>query len=146
MPTLQLKITPPQPAERLQVLARRLTDLSTQILGKRREVTAVVVEELWPGRWFVGGRNPGEAAALLEIRVTEGTNSVEEKQAFVQAAYEELWQQIGPLAEASYVVVQEVPATDWGYGGRTQAERKAASSVIPAPSAVIPAPSAVIPA
>ena len=137
MPTLQLKITPPQPAERLQVLAKRLTDLTVQILGKRREVTAVVVEELWPGRWFIGGRNPGEAAALLEIRVTEGTNSVEEKQAFVQAAYEELWQQIGPLAEASYVVVQEVQATDWGYGGKTQAQRKSLS-VIPAPP-VIPA-------
>lgn len=125
MPTLQLKITPPQPAERLQVLARRLTELTANVLGKRPEVTAVVIEELWPGRWFVGGRNPGVATALLEIRITEGTNSPEEKQTFVQAAYEELWQQLGPLAEASYVVVQEVAATDWGYGGRTQAQRRA---------------------
>lgn len=131
MPTLQLKITPPQPAERLQVLARRLTDLTENVLGKRREVTAVVIEELWPGRWFIAGRNAGSATALLEIRITEGTNSVEEKQTFVQAAYEELWQQLGPLAEASYVVVQEVKATDWGYGGRTQADRKQ-SAVVPA--------------
>jgi 4-oxalocrotonate tautomerase len=130
MPTLQLKITPPQPAERLQVLAQRLTDLTARILEKRSEVTAVVIEELWPGRWFIGGRNPAGATALLEIRVTEGTNSAEEKEAFVQAAYEELSQQIGPLAEASYVVVTEVPATDWGYGGRTQAQRKKA--VMPA--------------
>jgi len=130
MPVLQLKITPPQPAERLQVLARRLTDLTADVLGKRREVTAVVIEELWPGRWFVGGRSIGGATALLEIRVTEGTNSPEEKQTFVQAAYEELWQQLGPLAEASYVVVQETPASDWGYGGRTQAERRHA--VVPA--------------
>ena len=130
MPTLQLKLSPPQPAERLQVLARRLTDITHHVLGKRREVTAVIVEELWPGRWFVGGRNPRQATALLEIRVTEGTNTAEEKEAFVRAAYEELWQQIGPLAEASYVIVQEVPATDWGYGGKTQAQRK--SSVVPA--------------
>ena len=34
--------------DRLASLAGRLTDLSTRILGKRREVTAVVVEELWP--------------------------------------------------------------------------------------------------
>lgn len=129
MPTLQLKLSPPQPAERLQVLARRLTDLSTHVLGKRHEVTAVIVEELWPGRWFIGGRNPGQATALLEIRVTKGTNTAEEKQAFVQAAYEELWQQLGPLAEASYVIVQEVPATDWGYGGLTQAQRRSATAV-----------------
>lgn len=130
MPTLQLKITPPQPAERLQVLARRLTDLAVDVLGKRREVTAVVIEELWPGRWFIGGRNAGRSTALLEIRITEGTNSPEEKQTFVQAAYEELWQQLGPLAEASYVVVQEVAATDWGYGGLTQAERKSRTPVL----------------
>jgi 4-oxalocrotonate tautomerase len=130
MPVLQLKLTPPLPAERLQVLARRLTDLSTHHLGKRREVTAVIVEELWPGRWFVAGRNPGQATALLEIRVTEGTNTAEEKGAFVQAAYEELWQQIGPLAEASYVIVQEVPATDWGYGGLTQADRRASKTPV----------------
>lgn len=130
MPTLQLKLTPPQPAERLQVLARRLTELSTRILGKRREVTAVVIEEPWPGRWFVGGRNPAAAVALLEIRITQGTNSAREKEAFVAAAYEELVQQLGALEEASYVVVQEVPATDWGYGGRTQAQRKTTTPVL----------------
>lgn len=30
-------------------------------------------------------------------------------------------------ASASYVVVRELPATDWGYGGQTQAARKLAS-------------------
>lgn len=128
MPTLQLKISPPQSAERLGAIARRLTDLTATVLGKRREVTAVVVEELWPGRWFVGGRPPQGATALLEVRVTRGTNTAEEKEAFVAAAYAELSQQLGSLEEASYVVVQEVAATDWGYGGRTQAARR----VIPA--------------
>jgi 4-oxalocrotonate tautomerase len=130
MPTLQLKITPPQPTERLGVLARQLSQLSTDILGKRREVTAVVIEELWPGRWFIGGRGPREATALLEIRVTQGTNTAQEKEDFIAAAWQELEQQLGPLEEASYVVVQEVQATDWGYGGRTQAARKSRTPVL----------------
>jgi 4-oxalocrotonate tautomerase len=124
MPTLQLKISPAQPAERVALLARRLSQLSTDVLGKRREVTALVVEELWPGRWFIGGRSPRATTAMLEIRITQGTNSATEKQDFIAAAWQELEQQLGPLEEASYVVVQEVPATDWGYGGRTQASRK----------------------
>jgi 4-oxalocrotonate tautomerase len=124
MPTLQLKLTPPQPADRLAALALRLSQLSTAILGKRREVTAVVIEELQPGRWFIGERGPRAATALLEIRVTRGTNSAEEKEDFIAAAFRELGQQLGPLEEASYVVVQEVAATDWGYGGITQAARK----------------------
>jgi 4-oxalocrotonate tautomerase len=130
MPTLQLKITPPQSTERLSLLARRLTDLSTELLGKRREVTAVVIEELWPGRWFIGGRNPRDATAMLEIRVTEGTNTSGEKEDFIAAAWQELQQQLGPLDEASYVVVQEVAGTDWGYGGRTQAARRKRAAMV----------------
>lgn len=30
------------------------------------------------------------------------------------------------LAEASYVIVRELPATDWGYGGQTQKARQLA--------------------
>jgi 4-oxalocrotonate tautomerase len=130
MPTLQLKITPPQPSDRLAVLARGLSKLSTDILGKRREVTAVVVEELWPGRWFIGDRGPRQATAMLEMRITQGTNTAQEKEDFIAAAYEQLEQQLGPLEEASYIVVQEVAATDWGYGGRTQAARKSKAPVL----------------
>lgn len=124
MPTLQLRITPPQPTERLASLAQRLTALSTEILGKREDVTAVTIDELWPGRWFVGGRSPRQATAMLEIRITQGTNTEAEKADFVAAAYQELQRQLGALEEASYVVVQEVPAANWGYGGRTQAARR----------------------
>jgi 4-oxalocrotonate tautomerase len=130
MPTLQLKLSPPLPAERLSTLARRLTQLSTDVLGKRSELTALTVEELWPGRWFIGGRTAPQATAMLEIRVTRGTNSEEEKEDFIAAAYDELEHQLGSLAEASYVVVQEVAATDWGYGGRTQAARKSKTPVL----------------
>jgi 4-oxalocrotonate tautomerase len=130
VPTLQLKLSPAQPAERVATLARRLTQLSTDILGKRHEVTAVTVDELWPGRWFIGGGPAREPTAMLEIRITAGTNSEEEKQDFIAAAFALLEQQLGSLAEASYVIVQEMPATDWGYGGRTQASRRKAVAVL----------------
>lgn len=130
MPTLQLKISPPQPTERVAGIARRLTQLSTGILGKRTEVTVVTIDELWPGRWFVGGSTPGRPTAMLEIRVTQGTNTEGEKEEFIAAAYEELERQLGALEEASYVVVQEMPAGNWGYGGRTQAERRKEVAVL----------------
>jgi len=58
---------------------------------------------------------------------------VAQKQAFIAAAFAELEQQLGygqPLEEASYVIVREVPASDWGYGGRTQAARKQPQSAL----------------
>lgn len=45
----------------------------------------------------------------------------------MRAAFEELQRQLGQgerLEEASYVIVRELPAGDWGYAGRTQLERQ----------------------
>ena len=54
------------------------------------------------------------------------------KAAFIAAAFAELQEQLGagqPLTEASYVIVRELPAGDWGYGGHTQAAGKQQESV-----------------
>jgi 4-oxalocrotonate tautomerase len=80
-------------------------------------------------RWHIGGAPAEQPTALLEISITQGTNTQEEKAAFIQAAFAELRRQLaggGVLAPASYVVVRELPARDWGYGGITQWARKQA--------------------
>lgn len=127
MPTLILKVAPPQSPARERQLAQALTRLTAQLLGKRREVTAVLIESLPAARWYVGGDEVQRPTALLEISITAGTNTADEKAAFVSTAFAELQRQLGEggaLEEASYVVVRELPATDWGYGGRTQQARK----------------------
>lgn len=132
MPTLVLTLTPPQTPGRCHALASALTDLTVQLLGKRQEVTAVVIDQLPPAQWHIGGEPVAQATALLEISITEGTNTAQEKAAFIAAAFAELAHQLAPdavLAPASYVVVRELPAQDWGYGGMTQlARRRAARS------------------
>ena len=130
MPTLSLKIAPLQNPERYQQLARALTVLAAELLGKRAAVTAVIIDDLPGAQWYVGGEDVQKPTAMLEISITQGTNTPAEKAAFVRAAYEELERQLahgGRLEEASYVIVRELPAGDWGYGGRTQLERKLAS-------------------
>lgn len=127
MPTLTLKVAPLRNPTPHQSLAKALTLLTAQHLGKRPEVTAVIIEEVPLGQWHIGGQALHAATALLEISITTGTNTPEQKQAFIAAAFAELQQQLGggqPLHEASYVIVREVPASDWGYAGITQAARK----------------------
>ena len=129
MPTLVLKLTPLQNPDRYHALAEALTDLTVRVLGKRREVTAVVIDDLPAARWHIGGVAVSQPTALLEISITQGTNTEDEKADFIQAAFAELQRQLasdGTLAAASYVVVRELPASDWGYGGRTQQARKLA--------------------
>lgn len=95
MPTLILKVTPPQTPARHRALAQALTALTAQLLGKRREVTAVLIESLPAEHWYVGGDAVQRPTALLEISITAGTNTAEEKAAFVSAAFAELQRQLG---------------------------------------------------
>lgn len=132
MPTLTLHIAPLQNPPRYQQLAQALTRLSTQHLNKRSDVTAVCIQDLPAARWFVGGKPLQRPTALLEISITAGTNTAEEKEAFIAAAYAELERQLGkglPLEKASYVIVRELPAYDWGYGGVTQGARRRAGAL-----------------
>ena len=133
MPTLTLKVAPLLNPSKYRALAHALTQLTAQHLGKRAEVTAVVIDDLPAAHWYIGGRDVERPTALLEISITEGTNTVAQKQAFIAAAFAELERQLGhgqPLAEASYVIVREVPASDWGYGGRTQAQRRQKAEIL----------------
>jgi 4-oxalocrotonate tautomerase len=133
MPTLNLKVSPLQNPSRYRALADALTGLTALHLGKRPEVTAVMIDDVPAARWHVGGSDVQGPTAFLEISITAGTNTAQEKAAFIAAAFEELQNQLGagqPLEIASYVIVREVPATDWGYGGQTQAARRQARTPV----------------
>lgn len=135
MPMLTLRIAPLQNPERYAQLARALTAITASTLGKRPEVTALTVQDLPSAAFFVGGEVVQRPAFHLEVAVTAGTNTAAEKAAFVRAADAELRRQLGAGAaveEASYVIVREVPADAWGYGGHTQAARRLAREAVAA--------------
>lgn len=127
MPFITIKITgkPLTQTEKVSLL-NGLTDLSQQHLGKRREVTAAVLEEVPPTHWCIAGEPLPEAttSAYAEILITAGTNSDEEKAAMIRATTDRLAEILPGLATASYAVIRELPASDWGYGGLTQQARQ----------------------
>ncbi|NTT84564.1 tautomerase family protein [Tabrizicola fusiformis] len=111
---------------RRQTLQRRLTDLTAQHLGKRHDLTAVLIEEIAVAGWAVGAA-PVPVAAHLEIAVTEGTNTQAQKAAFLEAVGMLMREVAGPaLPVASYGMIHEIPAESWGYDGQTQAARRVA--------------------
>jgi 4-oxalocrotonate tautomerase len=123
MPTLNLRITPLHNPQHYAMLAEQLTQLTASMLRKRAEVTVVMIDDLPAARFCIAGKPSVQAAACLSIDVTQGTNTLKEKAAFVQQAHALLRHVQGDLHEASYVIVRELPASDWGYSGKTQAQR-----------------------
>lgn len=112
-------------------LAAELTRITGETLGKKKELTVVAIRRLTPEQWFVGGEAlaPGQTGAVLEIRITEGTNTKAQKAAFVRAAFDALARLLRNLHSTSYVTVHEPSADAWGYGGETQEYRYIRSQV-----------------
>ncbi|MEW8029728.1 MAG: tautomerase family protein [Candidatus Thiodiazotropha sp.] len=107
-------------------LQEMTTHLIAEIMAKRKSVTAVMVRSLPSINWAIAGNalNDHLRAAQVDITITAGTNTAEEKGAMIDGVYRMLNDQLGPLAEASYVVIREVAADAWGYGGITQRSRQ----------------------
>lgn len=133
MPTIHALVSSPRvDAAAIGEIARTLVSLSGRLLGKAEAVTATVVETIAPEQWFVGTRSLadlGAASFRVVIRVTQGTNDKDEKAAFVAAASAAMARILGATRPESYVVVDEVPADAWGWGGETQEHRAIAARI-----------------
>jgi 4-oxalocrotonate tautomerase len=107
-------------------IAAAVTELTTKILHKDPKVTAIIVKSVDAADWFAGGRSLAEqklASFWLDIHVTEGTNTKDEKAAYLAAMFERMGELLGPLHEESYLHVDEVRGDAYGFGGLTQERR-----------------------
>jgi len=119
-------------------IAAEVTRLSSTILGKPAEVTAIVLQRVEPEDWFAGGRSLTEAnlaSFWLDIHVTEGTNTKDEKAKFLAETFKTMTRLLGPLHEESYVHVHEVRGDAYGFGGLTQERRYIAGKLAVPPAA-----------
>ncbi len=131
MPMITVRyVTPERRAELRPAIAALAARLGAEALGKDPGVTAVLVEPADPEAWFIAGERPTEAglsAFWMDIKITAGTNTKAETARFVRNAFRGMAALLGPLHEESYVLVHAVDGHAYGYGGRTQEERWAAS-------------------
>lgn len=127
MPMITVRYTTVQHKSGLtEAVAKAVNKLSADILHKNPLITAVTVEEVAPGDWFIGDKSlaqHGLASFWLDLRIVDGTNTREEKAAFVAATFVRMNELLGPLHNESYVHVNEVRGDAYGYGGTTQNER-----------------------
>ena len=131
MPSLTITFSSPVdgPADRKVAVARRLAELTERLLAKKRAVTAITVQEIAASDWFIGDLSLaelGRASHHVVARVTEGTNTKAEKARFIAAVHEGMMRLLGPMRPESHVVVEEVRADAWGYGGESQEHRMVA--------------------
>lgn len=123
MPILTVKVSGKKSQNQTNEIGTLLMDLTTRILKKKREVTAIAIEYIDHDSWFVGGEllsKVGKNSLYFDIKITDETNTKDEKAQYIKEAFEGFERLLGNLHEESYIYVQDVRATSYGYGGKTQ--------------------------
>jgi len=107
-------------------IAAAVSELTAGILHKDPKVTAIIVKSVDAADWFAGGRSLAEqklASYWIDIHVTEGTNTKDEKAAYLAAMFKRMGELLGPLHHETYLHVDEVRGDAYGFGGVTQERR-----------------------
>jgi 4-oxalocrotonate tautomerase len=126
MPYINVTLTGSPDAALSARVATEVNALTKTHLRKDPTITAVSVSYIDPQHWFTGGKSLASQGAntfWLDIKVVDGTNTKPEMAAYVEAIFEAMSAMVGDVHTESYVLVHEVPASAYGYGGKTQEYR-----------------------
>ncbi len=126
MPYLNVRISMKESSDIAEKIVSTLMTHTSELLGKKREVTSIAIDFVSPELWFVEGSRMREQNAVtfyLDIKVTDGTNTKVEKAKYVEKVFSDIQSIIGPITPASYIVIHDVRADSWGFQGKTQEYR-----------------------
>ncbi|MBW5799181.1 4-oxalocrotonate tautomerase [Halomonas eurihalina] len=126
MPRITLTIAG-QPDDGLtRKAASELARLTGSVLGKALDATLVMIDYFPKERWFIAGQpltDWGRNGFCLEVTLTEGTNTRQEKADYHRQAFELLADLIGNVHPHSNIHVLDCRGDAYGYGGVTQEYR-----------------------
>ncbi|MDD4912109.1 MAG: 4-oxalocrotonate tautomerase family protein [Sideroxydans sp.] len=126
MPILHVTISAKKSPQMTQAISTILLDLTGRILKKKPEVTSIAISYIDPDDWIIGGKSLtelGKSSIYFDIKITDETNTKAEKSQYIHEAFEAFKNLLGDLHEVSYIYVEDVRATAYGYGGLTQEYR-----------------------
>lgn len=126
MPILNVKVSADPTPELNSQMNLLLLDITSRILKKKTEVTAIAIDYVSRDHWTIGGKTLkelGKCSVYFDIKITDETNTKDEKARYIQEAFEGFEKLLGTLDEKSYVYVQDVRAATYGFGGKTQEYR-----------------------
>lgn len=126
MPLIIVRYSTPSAQPKKADIAAAITELSSTILRKDASVTALIIEAADPADWFAGGSTLAEqnlGSFWVDIHVSDGTNTKDEKASFLAALYKRMGDLLGPLHTESYAYVHDARGDAYGFGGLTQERR-----------------------
>lgn len=126
MPIINIKVSAVKTPVIVKQIADLIQDKTIGILRKKRELISIAIDFVEPDCWIVGGAPlaaQGRHSVYVDVKVTDETNTKDEKAAYIAEVFAGFKALLGELHEESYIYVDDVRAAAYGYGGRTQEYR-----------------------
>jgi 4-oxalocrotonate tautomerase len=126
MPILNVKVSCQRSKEMTKSISEILLELTSRILHKDPNVTLIAIGDVNPEDWIVAGKSlteHGKSSIYFDIKVTDETNTKAEKAQYIRQAFDAFSKLLGDLHNESYIYVQDVRATSYGFSGLTREYR-----------------------
>jgi 4-oxalocrotonate tautomerase len=127
MPLITLRANKISSQDIANSLAESLSLITEKILRKNRELIVVRFEAVDErSQWYLGGAVKSDDGAIFELNiiVTKGTNTDEEKAEWIAQAWTIVTEALGSAPHPNYISIQEIDGKSWGYNGLSQEQRK----------------------
>lgn len=128
MPYINVKLNARKSDELREKVTEIVLENTSKILNKKIEVTSILVEFVPFSSWSIASKN--STTFYLDIKITKGTNTKEQKSNYIQKVYNDFKDLLGEVNAASYITIDEVDGDSWGFEGLTQEYRYIQSKIL----------------
>ncbi|MBI9101615.1 MAG: 4-oxalocrotonate tautomerase family protein [Spirochaetales bacterium] len=126
MPFVNVKIIENQLKENEKLeLIKKLTDLIVEVMNREKDLTVIVIDEIKPTSWAVGGKpvHSNESVSFVNIKVSKGTTNPDEIAVMQKKTKQLMGSLLKNHIEENYFIIDEINSTGWGFGDITMANR-----------------------
>jgi 4-oxalocrotonate tautomerase len=124
MPFVNVKLVKGQttPDQRQDIIAG-LTELIVKVMGRERDLTVIILDELEKNQWAIGGKTIEQAednarkVSFVNIKISRGTSNPEEMAKMMKETKNLLAKILGNCERANYFIMDELNPDAWGLDG-----------------------------
>lgn len=123
MPILNVKVSATKSPELVKEITGMLLDITSRILGKKREVTAIAIDFIDHDCWLAGEKLLSEQnknSFYFDVKIVDETTTKEQKALYLKEAFSGFEKILGNLHNESYIYIQDVRGAAYGFGGLSQ--------------------------
>lgn len=127
MPFVNVKLIEGQcDLKQKQEIISSITDLIVEVMNRDRNFTNVVIDEIKPSSWAIGGKPVDadkDSVSFINIKVSKGTTNPEEMSNMIKLCKEKMSSIMNNHIECNYFIIDELNSDGWGFGDITMSER-----------------------